>query len=526
MMPYWGTNACNTVLSKAEENVETIIKNNIKEILKALNSKMNDDGIVVVNGYAQFFDTSRNNCEWQAWDVFWFLPLGNSYIPLTVARRERFNALVVKINKAIRDAVDEIADDSSIKYKVGYAHWDSWVTEEVDGQMCSPSSNGDYPDRNQPDMQFIKPDTHPWFNWLSDGNRDELLRRSVNGEEVNPARLTESDKRAINRVKAAAEARDRELNRTLYDSVLYKSPDPRAVARHQLNPRDPEPPGCPGDGGADITFGLGMPDTVGRNFHPNAKGHVTIASFALAELMDLRSVSIGVDSPACELKDEFTCHSRGNSRRYVSADRANKHYKDFCKWVDDNKPRNEVDWDRSKTYDSGTPEEHEFSVTLSNRAADFDRVECEDSFNKLINSCDKDNNPMKWKQGGKFVRDGGDYTYELSPRKSGRPWPPPREPYGRCEGWWKVLFGQYEVEGAGFATWDHGQKTMLPNMNSCYGHGTTKWKFKYHDNAQNNNGYEWKATFNTPIWVRARCWKNNKVVKAAGGWTNGCRGND
>ena len=460
MFPYWGTNACNTVLDKAEENAETIIKSNIKEILKALSSKMNDDGVVVVNGYAQFFDTSRSNCEWQAWDVLWFLPLGNSYIPLTISRRERFNELVIKINKAIRDAVDEIADDSSIKYKVGYAHWDSWVTDEVDGQMCSPNSNGDYPDRNQPDMQFIKPDTHPWFNWLSDGSREELLRRSVGGEEVNPARLTESDKRAIKRSgrPGGAQQGNRAHPVRLHPLQVARSP---CCARHQLNPRDRRPQAVPETAAPTSPLAWACPIRSGKTPIPTTRA-TSLSPPSPWRLMDLRSVAIGVDSPACELKDEFTCHSRGNNRRYVSADRANKHYKDFCKFVQDNKPSNEVDWSRDKTYDSGTPEEHEFSVSLSNGAADFDRVECEDSFNKLINSCDKDNNPMKWKQGGKYVRDGGDYTYELNPRKSGRPWPPPREAYGRCEGWWKVFFGQYEVEGAGFATGTASRKRCCP----------------------------------------------------------------
>jgi hypothetical protein len=38
--------------------------------------------------------------------------------------------------------------------------------------------------------------------------------------------------------------------------------------------------------------------------------------------------------------------------------------------------------------------------------------------------------------------------------------------------------------------------------------------------------YEWKATFDDLIWVRARCFSNNKVVREAGGYTNGCGGND
>lgn len=241
--------------------------------------------------------------------------------------------------------------------------------------------------------------------------------------------------------------------------------------------------------------------------------------------MDLRSLALGVGSPSCAIKDEFTCFSGTGSKYYVSADRANKNHEAFCTEVDEKHPSNTINWSYSKKYDEGTPEEHEYVVTLSNGASAFDKAECVDSMDKLINSCDT-NNPMNWKGGGRYIRDGGDVKYELSPRRNNRPWPWPTKAYGRCEGWYKVFFGQYEVEGAGFSTWDYGQKTMLPNMNSCYGLGTTKWKFEYHDNPADHNGYEWKATFNTPIWVRARCWKNNKVVMAAGGFTDGCKGND
>ena len=64
---------------------------------------------------------------------------------------------------------------------------------------------------------------------------------------------------------------------------------------------------------------------------------------------------------------------------------------------------------------------------------------------------------------------------------------------------------------------DHGGKTLQPNTDGRYGLGTTFWKFEYFDSLANHDGHEWYATFNTPIWVRARCWNNDQVVKAAGG---------
>lgn len=49
-------------------------------------------------------------------------------------------------------------------------------------------------------------------------------------------------------------------------------------------------------------------------------------------------------------------------------------------------------------------------------------------------------------------------------------------------------------------------------------------KFDYFDEPD-KDGYEWKATYQTPIWTNARCFDNNKVVKCAdGGYTDGCSG--
>lgn len=240
--------------------------------------------------------------------------------------------------------------------------------------------------------------------------------------------------------------------------------------------------------------------------------------------MHLRSIVLGVNSPACTVKDEFARFSGTGSKFYVSGNRTNENYESFRNEVAEKHPSNTIHWSYSKSYDQGTPKEHDYVVTLSNDVSALDNDQCVESMKKLINSCDTEDNPMNWKGGGRYIRDDGDYKYELNPRRSNRSWP--HVPYGRCEGWYKVFFGQYEVEGTGFATWDHGQKTMLPNMNGCYGLGTTASKFEYHDNPADHNGYEWKASFKTPIWVRARCWNNNKVVQASGGWTDGCNGND
>ncbi|KAF5252514.1 hypothetical protein FANTH_2408 [Fusarium anthophilum] len=496
--------ACEAVLKVAEDNVENIITNNMKEILYALNKKVNKDGIVVVLGYAEFFSTEDDSCEYEEWDKKAFLEPIQTPQKLTIARRHRFNALVKKINRATADAVNDISKDDDVKYKIGFADWNPWVTDaSIDGQMCSPSANGDYPSKDQPQMQFIKPPTNP-----TPGEHEDLKKRGVDTSDYYNYSQGEL------RRKRAAES--------IWGSKFFNSANPPELVRRVLGRRAPKPPGCPSDESRDWTMGLGLPNDIAENFHPNENGHLTMASFAVAEAMDLRSLVLGIDPPSCEVKDQFKCWSDDNWKIYASADRLDKHYEDFCKNVE--QPDHEKGWNYYKVYDEDTPDEHEFRISLSNDVADYDVNQCIDSFKKLIHNCDT-NRRLNWKTGGKYVRDDGAYTYEVSPTRYNRPWPPPEYAQGTCKGWYHFSHSSYTIEGGGFSTWDFGQKTMRPSMNGCYGLGTTAWNFEYYDEPT-EEGYEWKLTFNTPVFVRSRCFKNNKVVKGAGGWTDGCGGND
>src|SRR5436190_14854621 len=105
-LPFQGEAKCQAVIDKAQENIDTILKPNLKEILLALNDKMNKGSVVVYNGYAQYFNTDNEACatdqEW-AFPKLFFTPLR-----LTVDRRKKFNILVVNINTAIQEVVDDV----------------------------------------------------------------------------------------------------------------------------------------------------------------------------------------------------------------------------------------------------------------------------------------------------------------------------------------------------------------------------------------------------------------------------------
>lgn len=499
-LPFQGEDKCQAVIDQANKNIDTILKPNIRDILTSLNKKMNKDSVVVYNGYAQFFNTDNDVCtNDENWTLKfkWFV----KGLKLTIDRRKKFNDLVVGINGAIRDVVGDLAKNGSLNYKIAFADWDRWPREGVNGQFCHPSSSGHYPDDKQPDLQFFKEDTY-----VQPIIHDELKKRTLQEKE-------EAEFQAW--LKAASEE-------NIYNTLLFKSADPKAEVLHKLDRRAPAPPNCPGDGSFDPTLGLGLPDTFGKLFHPNELGHATIASYALQTVMDLRAEVLGVDAPACTKVDTFTCYQKEGRKAYAHPDQLNENYKDFCKNVD--VPEHTKGWEYKKTYFKDTPDEHQFKISLGD-AMDYNEKECLDSMDRIINGCDgnDDKNPMDWKFGGQWKR--GEYTYEVAPQRDNRPWPVIQKPDGHCKGNWKAAFSSYTIYGVGFSDYDYGQKTILPAMKGCLGLGITSWKFKYYDEPT-DDGWEWKLTFHTPVFVNARCFKNNRVVKSAGGWTNGCGGSD
>ncbi len=83
MLPFDGEESCNTIIAKAQENIRTILKPNLKEILTDLNSKMAKNGVVVYNGYARFFNTENEDCATkQQWYMLKWWPSNVSHTVL------------------------------------------------------------------------------------------------------------------------------------------------------------------------------------------------------------------------------------------------------------------------------------------------------------------------------------------------------------------------------------------------------------------------------------------------------------
>lgn len=511
--------ACTSVIDIAQNNLDTILKDNLLQLMEALNDKINDDGIVIFNGYAQFFNTENEDCSTnQDWTL---LTLGTDPLTLTVDRRTTFNKLVVQINDVIQSVVNETAANDNYKWKIGFSNWDPWPREGVAGQMCDPSSTGYYPDDSQPNLQFFKPDTH------IDTSSELKVRDGTWGDldAVMAANATAARNRA-----SFDQVMQHNRDVALYNSILLNSINPQAEVLHKLDRRAPSPPGCPGDSDSD-TQGrslLGLPNFIGKLFHPNELGHYTTASWALQTAMDIRAEVLSVASPQCSAVDKFTCYQTTGSKAYTDGSELNDKYEGFCNGATE--PDSIAGWKSgySKTYFSGTPDEVEFYVAYVADSSDldeFDADECIDSMDRVINSCDGNDpsNPMDWKFGGEWQRGG--WLYRVSPQVTNRPWPVIQSSYGTCKGWYKFLFGSYKIQGAGFSSSDYGA-SLLSAAKDCIGSGgITNWAFEYYDEPT-DDGYEWKATFRTPIWSRARCFNNNKVVFKIGGFTDGCGGND
>jgi hypothetical protein len=83
MLPFNGESSCDTLIEKAQENIDTILKPNLKEILTELNSKMAKDGIVVYNGYAQYFNTETEACATVSRPAYSCIEIRQAAIPLT-----------------------------------------------------------------------------------------------------------------------------------------------------------------------------------------------------------------------------------------------------------------------------------------------------------------------------------------------------------------------------------------------------------------------------------------------------------
>jgi hypothetical protein len=253
-----------------------------------------------------------------------------------------------------------------------------------------------------------------------------------------------------------------------YDNETY-SAEPYGL---EMSKRGPVDPGCPASS-------IPLPDSIGKIFHPNGLGHEVIAAYALDAIGDARAAILG-ESPVCLVVDNMFCFSDHGSRAYASAGALNNNIDDFCSYVAKNKPSNVAGWHIAKTYYSGTLDEFIMAISLSDNVSTFSEDSCQTAISSIINGCDvprSGNNPMNWKGGGN--RTEGEYFYAVSVHRTNRPWPPPTAPTQSCKGWYKIAFQNYDIYGAGWATYDWGQQSLMKQVNPCCGSGKKFFRVIY-----------------------------------------------
>ncbi|PKY00153.1 SGNH hydrolase [Aspergillus campestris IBT 28561] len=475
---------CHEIISKARDSITRVLVPNVQELLQELEPKMNTDGVVIFVLYAQFFSVENEDCaKYHDWT---FGGLRREGFKLSTGRRREFNDLVVDVNNALTNLAEQFRqEDHGFYFRT--ANWDKFVGD-YKGRFCEPGSSGVYPDPAQPNLQFFKHFT----------KRD--LEKDI--------------------------ASKRDLENIIDEPPLARNAT-MSVPGNSLGLRDNIKPDCPGDDG--INFGFGLPDRFGKYFHPNEKGHITIASYVLEAIYAARSAVLGLPQPICHIVDNFQCtvpNERADldaSRRYADRQILHDNALSFCTGI----TPSGIDWTEQRTFERGTPEEHTFLITTRNGAEHYDQEDCLESFAKIVDSCKSYDDT--WKYGG--YHEENNHRYQISITNSGHR----RLPHGpvktTCEAKRHGKWTHYKLKGYGGATAGNANRALFPSIKLCvtpgdvrktqYKQNVRDWNFYYpydegHEEDPVPEGYEWQLNFRSPAGYLERCFKSNRVQKLVG----------
>ncbi|XHF96443.1 hypothetical protein AWENTII_000081 [Aspergillus wentii] len=324
---------CNKAITTAQDAIDNLLQSNVQDLLTSLDKKMNKDGIIVLASYAQYFDTSNDECTNQQ---DWVFPgqAGSTSLLLTKDRRSKFNTLVENTNKKLQAAVTAAAKNS--KAKIVFADWDPWG-ESAKGRFCEQGASPDPFDKSNDRVLFFK---LPTYKVLNPGlvMRDEF---GFSGLET------------TSNVTSAMEEKD------TADYLSALALDTREA--------DVKQPAC----GKGLLSGA-LPDKIGKIFHPSKLGHEAMASFVSFAVTQARSSILGIDDPLCEPVNDLKCSQDSGSKQYASAYSLYLHTEEFCSSMKKNAPSGKYGWSYSKTYNKDTPDEATFSLELEQTASASD----------------------------------------------------------------------------------------------------------------------------------------------------------
>lgn len=491
------------MITLAQFGLRSYFEENVRTLLEELLPKMKPSGIIVLGGYGQFFDDTTDACTSENWA--YASASGTSSLPLSKSLRATMNSLVRQANTKLASAA-RVMDNASRNIRVGFADWDDWVPA-VHGRFCTQGMDTD--PANTPTLHFIKRNTRRLRIGRID---DELRRRYPNDYEDPDLAFNMLARRSAEDFLSSFVANATRMNS---NGVRDKGLRARAITT----------PNCPS--GLPIVGDLiSIPDFLGSLFHPTPLGHQTIMTFVLNEIRSLRAAQLAIPGPDCS-EDRPDCVGLPDSPvPYTSYQAVDTQLSGFCEEASKIIQRGVGDRPFSlvREYHRTSPDQVRISLFFDPiigwpRTGDFDVNECIDTFQSLNQRCvsghNPSSNPMRFLTGGSQRISLWDY--EITPLRSDRIWPIPTIPSVEVKG---DLYASnnavsYEIRGAGFATWDHGQSTLRRHFAYCERREPIQWDFTYL--YPQEDGYEWKAFIQSTAADHTDCMTTGEVIRNAGG---------
>jgi hypothetical protein len=484
---------CDSALGLAQNGLDNYLQSNVQQLLSALAEKMNSNGIVVLLSYAQFFDTTTDACTTEDWSLYTpsLFQAGFNANPLTPNLRATMNTMVQQANAALSNAVTAAQQGTSVPIR--FANWDAWPAT-VGGRFCEAGSASDpfaIGTGSDLELQFFKLDTTVWQQKAEWFNR----RRSLVNATMNWGESPETKMRM----------RKREERGLIH--------------------RDITDPQCP-------TAAFSVSDRYGKLFHPTLNGHTSMMTYALDVVRSWRAEQLGLASPSCVING-MNCNlpadltSASSYMPYTSLAAINDAIPNFCSMVSQaiGKGQGGTPFSWSYSYFDGTPDEVVLKVQfdLSNNPQSYwSTSDCNTYFSDIFFDCWTRNaaaNPLQWCFGGNTLN--GHWTYTMSPQVSNRPWPLPTASLATVDAQLSTDNGiaSYLISGAGWASFDYGQQSLLANFTYCNGgKAPNVWAFEY--TTALGGGYEWQAFIQAYAEANINCMTNGDVVLYSGGPPN------
>lgn len=389
--------SCDKAIKDATDKVQGM-RNNVDAMLQDLSHKLADNGAIIYNKYAKFWNQDQNYCDDQTWSFFDPLGTGITGLKLSQANRQAMNELTLAVNSAIDSAIVSARSSTRESIPVYGAEW-SGAVEGVQGRFCEDAAKSD-PAGNDDILMFIRK------NGISYNGK----KRSV---QPIPRYRPRSD----------AEAPNAAFSAELSPRGNQSQPQPQTKEVQQQQNT------------------AATPDSIARVFHPSDMGHMTITAPCIGLLVYHRSKILNLDPvnppQSCTKRPEPgdpICNSMKDgpwkaTDKWVLRDAAYSAVNEFCKGgkqvagAPDDELHDGKYWFQ-RTFFEKTVNELTLKVTFyENMELGFD--ECKLQFGSIVDNCDvphDDVNPKNLKYGGTLNYHGGTNSgavLEFNPSSSG-----------------------------------------------------------------------------------------------------------